>query len=243
MTHPMAVTNCNIDMESLIADQNRSIATLAITTLLKTGNEASIDRLLKQVGWWGWCVFVSLERGVGRQQGDQVCVGGGARRPRWGTRRRPLHPPTHTHTHAHCTPHSRAHIQIGGFMSEIADEFKVVVVEAIKALCLKFPQARLCACVGGEGSGLRARARHCTGCQECRGRTCDPTHSPTHPHPPTQKYRGLMGFLSSVLREDGGFDYKKSIVEAILAIIREIPDAKEMGLAQVGGWQWVWVGD
>ena len=54
----------------------------AITTLLKTGNESSIDRLLKQ---------------------------------------------------------------IGGFMSEIADEFKVVVVEAIKALCLKFPQV----CVGG----------------------------------------------------------------------------------------------
>ncbi len=37
MTHPMAVTNCNIDMESLIGDANRSIATLAITTLLKTG--------------------------------------------------------------------------------------------------------------------------------------------------------------------------------------------------------------
>ncbi|KAH0454873.1 hypothetical protein IEQ34_016797 [Dendrobium chrysotoxum] len=36
MTHPLAVTNCNIDMESLISDQNRSIATLAITTLLKT---------------------------------------------------------------------------------------------------------------------------------------------------------------------------------------------------------------
>ena len=45
----MAVTNCNIDMESLISDQNRSIATLAITTLLKTGNESSVDRLLKQV--------------------------------------------------------------------------------------------------------------------------------------------------------------------------------------------------
>lgn len=41
MTHPMAVTNCNIDMESLITDQNRSIATLAITTLLKTGALAS----------------------------------------------------------------------------------------------------------------------------------------------------------------------------------------------------------
>ncbi|XP_058192039.1 FBD-associated F-box protein At4g13985-like [Rhododendron vialii] len=33
MTHPMAVSNCNIDVESLILDQNRSIATLAITTL------------------------------------------------------------------------------------------------------------------------------------------------------------------------------------------------------------------
>lgn len=49
MTHPMAVANCNIDMEGLINDQNRSIATLAITTLLKTGNEGSVDRLLKQV--------------------------------------------------------------------------------------------------------------------------------------------------------------------------------------------------
>lgn len=124
MSHPMAVTSCNIDMESLIADPNRSIATLAITTLLKTGNESSIDRLLKQ---------------------------------------------------------------IGGFMSEIADEFKVVVVEAIKALCLKFPQ----------------------------------------------KYRGLMNFLSNVLREDGGFEYKKAIVDAILVLIRDIPEAKEMGLAQL----------
>lgn len=124
MSHPMAVTNCNIDMEALISDQNRSIATLAITTLLKTGNESSIDRLLKQ---------------------------------------------------------------IGGFMSELADEFKVVVVEAIKALCLKFPS----------------------------------------------KQRGLMAFLSSALREDGGFDYKKSIVDAILSLIREIPDAKETGLMQL----------
>ena len=74
MTHPMAVTNCNIDMESLISDQNRSIATLAITTLLKTGNESSVDRLMKQ---------------------------------------------------------------ITNFMSDIADEFKIVVVEAIRSLCLK----------------------------------------------------------------------------------------------------------
>ena len=66
-----------------------------------------------------------------------------------------------------------------------------MVVEAIKALCLKFPT----------------------------------------------KYRGLMNFLSTVLREDGGFEYKKAIVDAILALIRDIPDAKEMGLAQGGvGW-------
>jgi coatomer protein complex subunit gamma len=34
-THPLSVTTCNLDMENLISDPNRSIATLAITTLLK----------------------------------------------------------------------------------------------------------------------------------------------------------------------------------------------------------------
>ncbi|QCD88544.1 coatomer subunit gamma-2 [Vigna unguiculata] len=121
MTHPMAVTNCNIDMESLISDQNRSIATLAITTLLKTGNESSVDRLMKQ---------------------------------------------------------------ITNFMSDIADEFKIVVVEAIRSLCLKFPL----------------------------------------------KYRSLMNFLSNILREEGGFDYKKAIVDSIVILIRDIPEAKESGL-------------
>ena len=76
ITRPLAVTNCNVDLESLMSDQNRSIATLAITTLLKTGNESSVDRLMKQ---------------------------------------------------------------ITSFMSDIADEFKIVVVEAIRSLCLKFP--------------------------------------------------------------------------------------------------------
>ncbi|KAM3408571.1 hypothetical protein ACQJBY_001586 [Aegilops geniculata] len=120
-THPLAVTNCNIDMESLISDQNRSIATLAITTLLKTGNESSVDRLMKQMT---------------------------------------------------------------NFMSDIADEFKIVVVEAIRSLCLKFPL----------------------------------------------KYRSLMNFLSNILREEGGFDYKKAIVDSIIILIRDIPDAKESGL-------------
>ena len=77
MTHPAAVTACNLDLENLITDVNRSIATLAITTLLKTGSEGSVERLMKQ---------------------------------------------------------------IGTFMSEISDEFKVVVVQAVRSLCTKFPR-------------------------------------------------------------------------------------------------------
>ena len=34
-TQPQAVAACNLDMENLITDTNRSIATYAITTLLK----------------------------------------------------------------------------------------------------------------------------------------------------------------------------------------------------------------
>lgn len=37
MTYPSLVAKCNDDLEGLIGDLNRTIATLAITTLLKTG--------------------------------------------------------------------------------------------------------------------------------------------------------------------------------------------------------------
>ena len=77
MRAPAEVVKCNDDMEALIGDPNRSIATLAITTLLKTGSEASVDRLMKQ---------------------------------------------------------------ISTFMGDIGDEFKIVVVEAIQALCIKYPR-------------------------------------------------------------------------------------------------------
>lgn len=123
-THPLSVTTCNLDMENLITDSNRSIATLAITTLLKTGSESSVDRLMKQ---------------------------------------------------------------ISNFMSDISDEFKVVVVDAIRTLCLKFPQ----------------------------------------------KYRTLLNFLSTMLRDEGGFEYKKAIVESILSVIKEIPESKELGLTHL----------
>lgn len=49
MTHSAAIIACNMDLENLISDSNRSIATLAITTLLKTGAESSVDRLMKQI--------------------------------------------------------------------------------------------------------------------------------------------------------------------------------------------------
>jgi coatomer protein complex subunit gamma len=153
----MAVTNCNIDMESLISDQNRSIATLAITTLLKTGNESSVDKLLKQIG-----SFMSDIAGV-RARWAEPCQA----LPGWHATccqapldrshfLRVLHPPSQLH-HPRHSP---------------ADDFKIVVVEAIRSLCLKFPA----------------------------------------------KYRALMNFLSSVLREEGGFDYKKAIVSSILQV-------------------------
>jgi hypothetical protein len=49
VNHPTAVTNCNIELEQLMLDTNRSIAVYAITTLLKTGSESSVERLLKQI--------------------------------------------------------------------------------------------------------------------------------------------------------------------------------------------------
>mmetsp|Transcript_16899 Transcript_16899/g.33010 ORF Transcript_16899/g.33010 Transcript_16899/m.33010 type:complete len:887 (-) Transcript_16899:180-2840(-) len=118
---PLVVTVCSVDLERLLTDPNRNIATLAITTLLKTGAESNVDRLVGS---------------------------------------------------------------ISGFMSEISDEFRIVMVNAIKTLCLKFPN----------------------------------------------KFQGLMNFLASSLREEGGFQYKKAIVDSMLEIISAIPEAQESGL-------------
>ena len=123
-THPMSVTNCNIDMESLISDQNRSIATLAITTLLKTGTRREL------------CQAPPLPV-------DISCLSASC-----GAKALEL-------IELKCVHTAKAHIacccignegsvdrllkQIATFMSDIADEFKIVVVEAIRSLCLKFP--------------------------------------------------------------------------------------------------------
>ncbi|KAG1754749.1 coatomer subunit gamma [Suillus paluster] len=124
LSHPAAVASCNVDLENLIADQNRSVATYAITTLLKTGNEASVDRLMKQ---------------------------------------------------------------ITGFMSEISDEFKVIIVDAIRSLCIKFPT----------------------------------------------KHVSMLAFLSGVLRDEGGYDFKRAVVEAMFDMIKFIKDCKEQALSHL----------
>lgn len=121
---PNVVSSCNPDIELLISNSNRSIATFAITTLLKTGNEASVDRLMKQ---------------------------------------------------------------ISSFMTEITDEFKITIVEAIRTLCLKFPS----------------------------------------------KQAGMLTFLSSILRDDGGYEFKRAVVESMFDLIKFVPDSKEEALAHL----------
>ncbi|MCJ1282124.1 coatomer subunit gamma [Xylographa opegraphella] len=121
---PQAVQPCNPDIESLISNSNRSIATFAITTLLKTGNEGSVDRLMKQ---------------------------------------------------------------ISGFMADITDEFKITIVEAIRTLCLKFPS----------------------------------------------KQAGMLVFLSGILRDEGGYEFKRSVVESMFDLIKFVPGSKEDALAHL----------
>ena len=124
MTHPVSVTQCVVDLEALVKDSNRSVATLAITTLLKIGSESSVERLMKQMS---------------------------------------------------------------EFMGEIPDEFKVVVIQAIRSLCLRYPK----------------------------------------------KHRMMISFLASTLREEGGYEFKKTVVDTIMLLIERIPEAADSGLSQL----------
>jgi len=121
---PQLAARCNCDMEPLLSDQNRNTATLALTTLLKTGHESNVERLVKQ---------------------------------------------------------------ITSFMSDISDVFKIEVVRAVRALCLQYPA----------------------------------------------KHKTLMAFLATNLREDGTADFKKDLVEALIAIIGQVPAAREGGLSHL----------
>lgn len=121
---PNVVQPCNPDIETLISNSNRSIATFAITTLLKTGNESSVDRLMKT---------------------------------------------------------------ISSFMTDITDEFKITIVEAIRTLCLKFPN----------------------------------------------KQAGMLSFLSGILRDEGGYEFKRAVIESMFDLIKFVPGSKEDGKASV----------
>ncbi|ORY76634.1 coatomer gamma subunit Sec21 [Protomyces lactucae-debilis] len=121
---PQAMASLNVDIEPLVSDTNRNIATYAITTLLKTGSEESVERLMET---------------------------------------------------------------IQGFMADISDEFKIIVISSIRALCLKFPS----------------------------------------------KQASTLTFLAEMLRDDGGYDFKKALVEAIFDLIKYVDDAKEEALAQL----------
>ena len=62
MIHPDAVTSCNVDLESLISDNNRSIATLAITTLLKVGGWVRVHACTCVKTWGGRKMHLGLGR-------------------------------------------------------------------------------------------------------------------------------------------------------------------------------------
>ncbi|EGC39052.1 hypothetical protein DICPUDRAFT_45443 [Dictyostelium purpureum] len=123
-TNPTAVVPCNLDMENLITDSNRSIATLAITTLLKVGNESNVERLIKQ---------------------------------------------------------------IANFLGDINDEFKIVVVDAITSLSQKFPK----------------------------------------------KHKHLIIFLNKILRDEGSLQLKQATLDAILTVVNNIPESKEIALTEL----------
>ncbi|ANZ75962.1 BA75_03083T0 [Komagataella pastoris] len=124
LTNPEHIVVCNGSLESLINDSNRAISTYAITTLLKTGNNDNVDRLIKT---------------------------------------------------------------IAGFMDDISDEFKIVVIDSIRSLSLKFPE----------------------------------------------KHKSMLSFLNDRLREEGGFNLKNSIIEAIFDVIKFVPESRESCLEKL----------
>lgn len=136
---PGAVSYCNTELESLISDPNRAISTAAITTLLRTGSEASIERLMQHIS----TLFSALQ--VSPQ--DQVL----------------------TSTYVSIFEQ---------------DEHRVTVIDAIRSLCTRYPS----------------------------------------------KHRAFISFLSTILRDEGGFEYKQAIVDCMIHIIRLSESVKDLGL-------------
>jgi coatomer protein complex subunit gamma len=121
LKNPEKIVSCNAELEALISDPNRSIATYTITTLLKTGSSDNIERLI------------------------QV---------------------------------------ITKFINDISDEFKIIIIDAIKTLSLKFPQ----------------------------------------------NYQSMLNFLVEILNDEGGFEFKNAIVEALFDLIHFVPESRDLAL-------------
>eukprot|EP01013_Petalomonas_cantuscygni_P009869 TRINITY_DN22798_c0_g1_i1.p1 TRINITY_DN22798_c0_g1~~TRINITY_DN22798_c0_g1_i1.p1 ORF type:complete len:898 (-),score=274.92 TRINITY_DN22798_c0_g1_i1:246-2939(-) len=77
--------------------------------------------------------------------------------------------------------------RIATFVSDIQDEFRVVVIDALRVFALRHPQ----------------------------------------------KYFPVLLFLAEALREEGGFEYKRALVEAIVDFVEHVPAAMEDGLAHL----------
>ncbi|KAI0987006.1 hypothetical protein GJ496_009020 [Pomphorhynchus laevis] len=122
--HSESVAACNLDLEYFLRGTNRNICILAITTLLKTSDESSVDRLMQQ---------------------------------------------------------------ITNFMSEISDDHRTAVVDAIRILSKKYPQ----------------------------------------------KHHSLIKFLATMLREDGGVEFKDAVVNALSISMKSSPSARAYGLAKL----------
>jgi len=118
---PRAVALCNEGLENCIDDDNKQIATFAVTTLLKTGGEATIDRILGN---------------------------------------------------------------LSTLLASIQDEYKITMLESLQQLCLKYPS----------------------------------------------KHRAIVAFLAKILREEGGFDFKLSVVNSIVSLMKQVPETAESSL-------------
>lgn len=116
-----AVALCNEGLEQCASDDDTHIATFAVTTLLKTGGEATIDKILGN---------------------------------------------------------------LSSLLNRIEEEFKISLLQSLGELCLKCPH----------------------------------------------KHEAIVSILSNLLREEGGFDFKHSIVNCIVSLIRRVPESTERSL-------------
>lgn len=120
-TYPLQVAECAVDLESMLIEDDKGLATFAVTALLKVGSENNIDRVIKL---------------------------------------------------------------ISSFISEISEAYRIIIVKELRNLVLKFPN----------------------------------------------KSQTFLSFITAMLREEGGLDYKQSLVNLVITIISECSDLKEDGL-------------